>query len=127
MSAVLDTHIVLWYLENSQELSSVARTAIEDAVRTTSDVHISAISLVETVYLVERRRLPLTALNVFLGCPHIVREERIHAFRFDKKQKDQSLAHEYPKRLRFAGGLPFQAKTRPPAFVGNWNYAKDFS
>jgi hypothetical protein len=33
MSAVLDTHIVLWYLENSQELSSVARTAIEDAVR----------------------------------------------------------------------------------------------
>jgi PIN domain nuclease of toxin-antitoxin system len=67
MSAVLDTHIVLWYLENSQELSSVARTGIEDAVRTARDVHVSAISLVETVYLVERRRLPLTALRRLLA------------------------------------------------------------
>ena len=44
-------------------MSSVARTAIEDAVRTARDVHVSAISLVETVYLVERRRLPLTDLQ----------------------------------------------------------------
>jgi PIN domain nuclease of toxin-antitoxin system len=63
MSAVLDTHSVLWYLENSLELSVVARTAIEDAVRDARDVHVSAISLVETVYLVERRRLPLNALQ----------------------------------------------------------------
>jgi PIN domain nuclease of toxin-antitoxin system len=63
MSAVLDTHTVLWYLENSQELSAVARTTIEDAVREARDVHVSAISIVETVYLVERRRLPLTALE----------------------------------------------------------------
>ena len=63
MSAVLDTHTVLWYLENSKELSAVARTAIEDAVREARDVHVSAMSLVETVYLVERRRLPLTALE----------------------------------------------------------------
>ena len=63
MSAVLDTHTVLWYLENSAELSGVARTTIEDAVRDARDVHVSAISLVEMVYLVERRRLPLTALE----------------------------------------------------------------
>jgi PIN domain nuclease of toxin-antitoxin system len=63
MSAVLDTHTVLWYLENSQELSVVARTTVEDAVRDSRDVHVSAISLVETVYLVERRRLPLNALQ----------------------------------------------------------------
>jgi PIN domain nuclease of toxin-antitoxin system len=31
MSVVLDTHAVLWYLENSNELSMVARTTIEDA------------------------------------------------------------------------------------------------
>ena len=49
MSAVLDTHTVLWYLENSQELSGVARTTIEDAVRDARDVHVSAISLIETV------------------------------------------------------------------------------
>jgi len=63
MTAVFDTHTVLWYLENSQELSRVARTTIEDAVRDARDVHVSAISLVETVYLVERRRLPLAALE----------------------------------------------------------------
>ena len=73
MSAVLDTHTVLWYLEYSQELSVVARTTIEDAIRDARDVHVSAISLVETVYLVERRRLPLAALERLrsaLGVPH---------------------------------------------------------
>src|ERR1700736_3336710 len=63
MSAVLDTHTVLWYLENSRELSAVARTTIEDTVNDARRVRISAISLVETVYLVERRRLPLDALQ----------------------------------------------------------------
>jgi len=63
MSAVLDTHTVLWYLENSKELSAIARTLIEDAIRDARDVRVSAISLVETVYLVERRRLPLAALE----------------------------------------------------------------
>lgn len=63
MSVVLDTHTVLWYLENSRELSSVARTTIEDAIRNARQARVAAISLVETVYLVERRRLPLTALE----------------------------------------------------------------
>jgi PIN domain nuclease of toxin-antitoxin system len=63
MSAVLDTHAVLWYLEKSVDLSPFARTTIEEAIREARDVHVSAISLVETVYLVERRRLPLTALQ----------------------------------------------------------------
>ena len=63
MSAVLDTHTVLWYLESSQELSTVARTTIEDAVRDGRRIRVSAISLVETLYLVERRRLPLAALE----------------------------------------------------------------
>ncbi len=44
MSAVLDTHTVLWYLENSQELSAVARTTIEEAIRLARDVYLSAIS-----------------------------------------------------------------------------------
>jgi PIN domain nuclease of toxin-antitoxin system len=63
MSAVLDTHTVLWYLENSKELSAFARTTIEDAIRDARDVHVSAISVIETVYLVERKRLPATALE----------------------------------------------------------------
>lgn len=63
MSAVLDTHAVLWYLENSKELSSLARTAIEDAIRGGHRVYVSAISVIEAVYLVERRRIPAAALE----------------------------------------------------------------
>jgi PIN domain nuclease of toxin-antitoxin system len=63
MSLVLDTHTILWYLENSRELSSAARTAIEDAIRDARDVFVSAISLVETVYLVERKRISAAALQ----------------------------------------------------------------
>jgi PIN domain nuclease of toxin-antitoxin system len=63
MSAVLDTHTVLWYLENSKELSSIARTTIENAVRDARAVYVSAISVIETVYLVEGRKLPATALQ----------------------------------------------------------------
>jgi PIN domain nuclease of toxin-antitoxin system len=63
MSAVLDTHAVLWYLENSPELSNIARTTVEDAVREARDVYVSVISIIETVYLVERKRLPVSALH----------------------------------------------------------------
>jgi PIN domain nuclease of toxin-antitoxin system len=45
MSVVLDTHAVLWYLENSKELSITARTVIEDSVRNARPVHVSAISV----------------------------------------------------------------------------------
>ncbi len=67
MSAVLDTHTALWYLEDSKELSSVARTTIEDAIRAARDVYVSAISLAETIYLVERGRVPITALQRLQG------------------------------------------------------------
>jgi len=53
----------LWYLENSKELSAVARATIEDAVRDDREVHVSAISVIETVYLVEREKIPATALQ----------------------------------------------------------------
>lgn len=62
MSMVLDTHTVLWYLENSRELSATAREKIEGAVAQGREVRISAISLIEIIYLVERKRLPEGAL-----------------------------------------------------------------
>ena len=61
MSSVFDTHTVLWYLENSQQLSALARSTIEDAIRKVRNVYGSAVSLVETIYLVEGRRIPIAA------------------------------------------------------------------
>ena len=63
MALVLDTHAVIWYLSGSEELSLTARLVIETAERNGDDVFISAISLVEIVYLTERRRLPEAALD----------------------------------------------------------------
>jgi len=63
VSAALDTHTVLWYLENSKELSAFARTTIEDAMRNGRCIHVSAISVIEAVYLVERKKIPAAALQ----------------------------------------------------------------
>lgn len=63
MSAVLDTHAVIWYLENSQELSAAARRRIEEIIARAGCVYISAISLIEAVYLAERGKLTVTALE----------------------------------------------------------------
>jgi PIN domain nuclease of toxin-antitoxin system len=63
VSAVLDTHTVLWYLENSRELSTIARATIQESVRDGHPVHVSAISVVEAIYLAERKRIPTTALQ----------------------------------------------------------------
>lgn len=62
---VLDTHSVLWYLEGSLELSAAAREKIESAISEGRDVHVSAISLIEIIYLVERRKIPEEALARF--------------------------------------------------------------
>ena len=63
MSAVLDTHAAIWYFHRSKELSSAALQSIRRAVEGGRPVYVSAISLVETIYLVERGRLPLEALQ----------------------------------------------------------------
>jgi PIN domain nuclease of toxin-antitoxin system len=69
MALVLDTHAVIWYLSGSAQLSPTARTVIESAEQKAESIFISAISLVEVIYLTERGRLPAAALqrlaNVF--------------------------------------------------------------
>ncbi|HUO33630.1 MAG TPA: type II toxin-antitoxin system VapC family toxin [Candidatus Acidoferrum sp.] len=63
MSAVLDTHTVLWYLENSKELSGEARTAVQKTVQEGRHVYVSAISVIEAVYLSEHKKIPEVALQ----------------------------------------------------------------
>jgi PIN domain nuclease of toxin-antitoxin system len=63
VSAVLDTHAAIWYLRPSKELSSTALQTIRRAINSGKPVYISAISLVETLFLVEKGRIPLEALR----------------------------------------------------------------
>jgi PIN domain nuclease of toxin-antitoxin system len=63
MSALLDTHAAIWYFDRSKELSRVALQSIRRSLDTGRPIYISAISLIETIYLVERGRLPMEALR----------------------------------------------------------------
>ncbi len=63
MSLVLDTHAAIWYLNAPKHLSPTALQNVRNTVNSGRPLFISAISLVEAVYLVERGRLPLEALR----------------------------------------------------------------
>lgn len=63
MSIVLDTHAAIWYFYRLNELSPSALKAIRQTVNLGYPIYLSAISLVETIYLVERGRLPMEALR----------------------------------------------------------------
>lgn len=59
---VADTHAVIWYLSGSNRLSASARLAMRQANEAGVQVYLSVITLVEVVYLVEKGRLPESAL-----------------------------------------------------------------
>lgn len=57
MRVVADTHAVVWYLARPDRLSAAAVEAMDAAVDAGDTVAVSAISLVEIQYLVEKKRL----------------------------------------------------------------------
>jgi PIN domain nuclease of toxin-antitoxin system len=61
MSAILDTHTALWSVFDRKRISQAALQAIRRSVGAGKPLLVSAISLVETIYLVERGRIPLEA------------------------------------------------------------------
>ncbi len=63
MAAVLDTHAAIWYVFIRKRLSQDALLFIRRAVDSGRPVYISAISLVETIYLIEHGRIPLEAIQ----------------------------------------------------------------
>ena len=67
MSAVVaDTHTVIWYLSAAGNLSPAALTALRQSAAAGDAIYVSAISVVEIVYLVEKNKVPAGALNALL-------------------------------------------------------------
>lgn len=58
MLAVADTHAVIWYLANDSRLSAKALTVFANALIARQRIGVSAISLVEMVYLIEKGKVP---------------------------------------------------------------------
>jgi PIN domain nuclease of toxin-antitoxin system len=65
MPVVLDTHAAIWYLLDTQNLSQTVFSLIDGAVASGVPTYISAVSLVEVVYLVERGRIAADACARF--------------------------------------------------------------
>jgi PIN domain nuclease of toxin-antitoxin system len=66
MAAVLDTHAAIWYLLDTKNLSQAVFSLIDGAAASGVPTYISAVSLVEVVYLVERGRIAADAFERFV-------------------------------------------------------------
>ena len=66
MAIVVDTHAIIWYLVEPDRLSQVALNALEGAISAGEPIYISAISLIEICYLIEKRRIATDLLQRIL-------------------------------------------------------------
>lgn len=57
IAAVADTHTVIWYIYASANLSSHAKNFIDQAAKDGQQIALSAMTLVEMVYLIEKQRI----------------------------------------------------------------------
>ncbi len=60
---VVDTHTAVWYFANSPEISGLATQTIDNAIANGDAVILSAISIVEIIYLIDKGKLSLQTLN----------------------------------------------------------------
>ncbi|MEG4036210.1 type II toxin-antitoxin system VapC family toxin [Microcoleus sp. w1-18aA5] len=66
-AVVADTHTIIWYLRETARLSPTAMNALDAALAEGSLIYVSAISVVEIGYLVERYRLPEEAFRQLIN------------------------------------------------------------
>ena len=60
---VIDTHTAIWYFANSPEISVLATQTIDNTVANGESVILSAISIVEIIYLIDKGKLAAQNLN----------------------------------------------------------------
>lgn len=58
IAAVADTHAVIWYLSADERLSADAKRFMDSTANNGDGIAVSAITLVEMVYLIEKGRIP---------------------------------------------------------------------
>jgi PIN domain nuclease of toxin-antitoxin system len=61
---VADTHSLIWYISNDPALGSEARNIFNQTEEGNATVMVSAITLVEIIYLAEKKKIPSETLAV---------------------------------------------------------------
>ena len=67
MRAVADTHALIWYLFDDRRLSRIAKQFIDNAAKEGKQIGFSSISVVEIVYLVEKKKIKPDTLKRLLN------------------------------------------------------------
>ncbi len=65
---VIDTHIAIWYFADPTKLSKPAESAI-DMAAANGIVFVSAITIVELIYLTEKGKIPPDVLDLLRDAP----------------------------------------------------------
>ena len=69
-SVMADTHIAIWLVTSSPRLSTRAREAVRQTIAAGFPVLLSAVSVAELIYLVEKGRISATIVGVILDAVH---------------------------------------------------------
>lgn len=85
IAGIADTHTAIWYLFSDNRLGRAASAFIDATAANGDYIGVSAISLAEMVYLIEKERIPPTALDDILAAitdaksvlRHVVLDERV--------------------------------------------------
>jgi len=64
--AIANTHALLWYIFGDPRLSRTARTFIDTSSEVNDYIGVSSITLVEIVYLIEKRKVTPESLSVVI-------------------------------------------------------------
>lgn len=67
IAAIADTHTAIWYLFSDPRLGRAASAFIDATIINGDHIGLSAISLAEMVYLIEKGRIPAHALDDVLA------------------------------------------------------------
>ena len=111
MPAVLDTHAAIWYLLDTKNLSETVFSLIDGAAASGVPTYISAVSLVEVVYLVERGRIAADAFERI--CPRTrPGQSRIQSFSARLQCRQRLEVHSPRRCSRHA--RPHHRRNCPP-------------
>lgn len=100
-SVLVDTHSFIWYLKASPRLSVTAREAIDSATTADTPVLVSAVTLVELCYLVDKGTFSVDDYAAFLD---VVDAENSS---FEVVPMDAAVAKALPSIPRSDIGDPF--------------------
>jgi PIN domain nuclease of toxin-antitoxin system len=119
--AVADTHAILWYLYDDARLSRTAIEVMDSAEKDGEQIAISAITLAEIVYLVEKGKIPAVAFERMVATLHQVNTMLLeipfdHAIADVMRQIDRAQVPDFPDRIIAATaiylGVPLISRDR---------------